>query len=137
MAIRLNLNQFLERHAISAYRVVKETSGKLAANTVYDLARRPAQRIDLQTVGQVVSALGRITGETVTINDLLEITPDEPGDAPETPSPTLRDLATLTANAAKMAKITMRQGKPQGSSKPVTVRGPGASVAEIIREGRR
>jgi hypothetical protein len=137
MTIRLNLNQFLERHAISTYRVVKETSGKLAANTVYDLARRPAQRIDLQTVGQVVTALERITGETVTINDLLEITPDEPGDTLETSSPTLPDLATLTANAVKTAKTTPRKGKPQGSSKPITVRGPGVSVADIIREGRR
>lgn len=150
MTIRLNLNRFLERHSISTYRVVKETSGKLAANTVYDLARRPAQRIDLHTVGQVVTALERITGETVTINDLLEITPDEPGDllarhqhltglgrTLETPSPPMSDLAALTANAVKMAKTTVRNGKPQGSSKPITVRGPGVSVADIIREGRR
>lgn len=137
MTIRLNLNRFLELHAISTYRVVKETSGKLAANTVYDLARRPAQRIDLQTIGQVVTALERITGETVTINDLLEITPDEPGKALETSTFELPDLATLTANAVKMAKTTTRQGKPQGSSKPVTVRGSGPSVADIIREGRR
>jgi hypothetical protein len=137
MTIRLNLNRFLEHHAISAYRVVKETSGKLAANTVYDLARRPAQRIDLQTVGHVVSALERITGETVTINDLLEITPDEPSKTLERSTPATPDLAALTANAVKMAKTTARSGKPQGSSKPVTIRGPGPSVAEIIREGRR
>jgi hypothetical protein len=137
MTIRLNLNQFLERHAISTYRVVKETTGKLSPNTVYDLARRPAQRIDLQTVGQILTVLEGITGETVTINDLLEITPDDPGDALETPLPPLPDLAALTANAVKMAKTTARKGKPQGSSKPVTIRGPGPSVADIIREGRR
>jgi hypothetical protein len=137
MTIRLNLNRFLERHAISTYRVVKETTGKLAPNTVYDLARRPAQRIDLQTVGQVVNALERITGETVTINDLLEITPDEPVETLEISSPDLPDLARLTANAVKMAKITVRSGKPQGSSQPITLHGPGPSVADIIREGRR
>jgi hypothetical protein len=135
MTIRLNLNRFLERHAISTYRVVKETTGKLAPNTVYDLARRPAQRIDLQTVGQVVNALERITGETVTINDLLEITPDEPVETLE--SAALPDLAALTANAVNMAKATVRSGKPQGSSQPITVHGPGPSVADIIREGRR
>jgi hypothetical protein len=132
MTIRLNLNKFLESHAISAYRVVKETTGKLAANTVYDLAKRPAQRIDLETVGQVVTALERITGETVTINDLLEITGVETSKTLETP-----DLAMLVANAAKVAKPAKTIGKPSGSSQPVRIRGVGPSVVEIIREGRR
>jgi hypothetical protein len=133
MTIRLNLNKFLETHAISAYRVVKETTGKLAANTVYDLAKRPAQRIDLETVGQVVTALERITGETITINDLLEIT-----DVVET-SKTLEtpNLAMLVANAVKEAKPAKTSGKPSGSSQPIRIHGVGPSVVEIIRDGRR
>ena len=136
MTIRLNLHRFLERHAISTYRVVKETSGTLAANTVYDLARRPAQRIDLDTVGAVVTALERITGEPVTIQDLLEFN-DESHQVTTSQKTKTPDLATLTAVAVKAAQSTPRRGKPQGSSQPVTVRGPGPSVVEIIREGRR
>ena len=133
--IQLNLSSFLERHAISAYRVVKETSGQLAPNTVYDLARKPARRIDLRTVGEVVNALERITGTPVTINDLLERVPEvEAGEAvPLEPV----DLTDLIAVAVKKVKLFKPQGKPLGSSHPVTVRGPGPTIVELIREGRR
>ncbi len=136
MIYRLNLNKFLEHHAISAYRVVKETTGLLAANTVYDLAKKPAQRIDLQTIGQVLGALERITGETVTINDLLEVSPEKPSktnlESPQTPN-----FAALVANAAKTAKPSKTTGKPKGSSQSVQIRGVGPSLLDIIRDGRR
>ena len=136
MAIRLNLSSFLERHAISAYSVVKETSGQLAPNTVYDLARKPARRIDLRTVGEVVNALERITGSPVTINDLLEhVSEVEP--ANDIAPLESVDLTDLIANAVKTAKLSKPQGKPLGSSRPVTVRGTGPSIVELIREGRR
>jgi hypothetical protein len=136
MIYRLNLNKFLENHAISAYRVVKETTGLLAANTVYDLAKKPAQRIDLQTVGQVLGALERITGKTVTINDLLEISPESPSNSnPASLQPP--NFTALVANAARTAKSSKTTGKPKGSSQPVQIRGVGLSVVEIIREGRR
>ena len=136
MIIQLNLSSFLERHAISAYRVVKETSGQLAPNTVYDLARKPARRIDLRTVGEVVNALERITGSPVTINDLLEhVSEVEPANV-IAPLESV-DLTDLIANAVKTAKLSKPQGKPLGSSRPVTVRGTGPSIVKIIREGRR
>ncbi len=136
MTLRLNLHKFLEAHAISTYRVVKETTGQLAANTVYDLAKRPAQRIDLQTIGQVLTALERITGKTMTINDLLETTSDDL----ETPTEALPNLTSLLAKAAKTAKTTKTtktQGKPIGSNQPTRIRGTGPSIVEIIRDGRR
>jgi hypothetical protein len=137
MIYRLNLNKFLESHAISAYRVVKETTGQLAANTVYDLAKRPAQRIDLQTIGQVLGALERITGETITINDLLEISPENPSVKTNQESLETPNFAALVANAARTAKPTKTTGKPKGSSQPVQIRGIGPSVLDIIRDGRR
>ncbi len=137
MIYRLNLNKFLENHAISAYRVVKETTGLLAANTVYDLAKRPAQRIDLQTIGQVLGALKRITGETVTINDLLEVSPEKPSIKTSFESLQTPNFAALIANALKTAKPTKTTGKPKGSSQPVQIRGVGPSVVDIIRDGRR
>ncbi len=127
--MRLNLNKFLIQHAISPYRVVKETT--LAPNTVYDLARKPAQRIDLATIAQVLVALEKIIGQPVTINDLLETTQ---GSLEKTVEP---DLAVLVKKAAETVKKVGVLGKPIGSSKSVQLRGTGSSIVEIIREGRR
>ena len=137
--MRLNLNRYLERQGVSAYRVVKETTGKLAPNTVYDLARKPAQRIDLQTVGEVMTALERITGEAVTFDDLLELVPTDVvlADEDTGEGPTV-DLAVLLANAAKHAKVRAGNGgKVEGSVIPAKITGKGPSVVEIIRQGRR
>jgi uncharacterized membrane protein len=72
MTLRFNLGKYLERHQISAYRVVQVS--KLAPNTVYTLARQPAQRIDLDTVSAVLAGLETITGQVVPITDLIEET---------------------------------------------------------------
>ena len=72
MSLQMNLGAFLERQHISAYRLVKATEGRLAAATVYGLASRPAQRIDLETVGTVLDALSELTGTIVQMQDVLE-----------------------------------------------------------------
>lgn len=76
MELRLNLGAYLERRQITAYRLAKEARGQVAQNTVYDLARKPARRVDLFTVGRVLTALTRLTGEEVHIGDLLEEVPE-------------------------------------------------------------
>lgn len=68
--LRLNLGGYLKRHGLTPYRLVKESG--LAQATVYNMARTPAQRIDLDTVGTMLDALRRMTGERVTVDDLLE-----------------------------------------------------------------
>ena len=65
MTLKLNLGSYLEQHNITAYRLVKEVEGRVAPNTVYALARRPAQRIDLTTVGVLMKALEQLTGKKV------------------------------------------------------------------------
>ena len=70
MTLRFNLGKYLDRHQISAYRVVQVS--KLSPNTVYSLARQPAQRIDLDTVSAVLAGLETITGQAVPITDLIE-----------------------------------------------------------------
>ncbi len=72
MELRLNLGAYLTRQNITAYRLAQAAKGKVARNTVYDLARRPAQRIDLTTVGRVIKVLESITGEPVRLDDLIE-----------------------------------------------------------------
>jgi hypothetical protein len=70
--LRLHLKPFLERHRISAYQLARATKGKLSESTVYSLSREPQRRVDLNSVGVVIEALGEITGEDVTIQDLIE-----------------------------------------------------------------
>ena len=73
MIVTVKLREYLDTHAISAYRVVQETHGRIAERTVYALARQGAKRVDLQTLGEVIGALRRLTGKPVTPNDLLEV----------------------------------------------------------------
>lgn len=73
--LRLNLGGYLKRRNLTPYRLVKESG--LAQATVYNMARTPAQRVDLDTVGALLTALRRITGENVTMDDLLEETAGE------------------------------------------------------------
>lgn len=77
MTLRLNLGQYLKSHGISAYRLVQEVQGQVAPNTVYSLARKPAQRIDLDTVAKLLQALERVRGQKVGITEMLEDVPLE------------------------------------------------------------
>ncbi|WP_407543725.1 helix-turn-helix transcriptional regulator (plasmid) [Deinococcus radiomollis] len=70
--MRLNLGGYLQRRNLTPYRLVKESG--LAQATVYNMARVPAQRVDLDTVSTLLKALERLTGEQVTMDDLLEET---------------------------------------------------------------
>ncbi len=71
---RLHLKPFLERHHISAYQLVRATRGQLSEATVYGMARKPLQRIDLDSVGAVIDALETLVGEAVSLSDLIERT---------------------------------------------------------------
>lgn len=72
--LRLHLKPFLERHHISAYQLARATRGRLSEATVYGMARKPLQRIDLDSVSTVIHALEALTGEAVSLTDLVERT---------------------------------------------------------------
>jgi hypothetical protein len=77
---RFQLKPFLERHRISAYQLARATTGKLSESTVYTLSRAPQKRIDLDSVRTVVTALQEITGQRVTLEDLItELPENDPG----------------------------------------------------------
>ncbi|UQN09426.1 helix-turn-helix transcriptional regulator [Deinococcus sp. QL22] len=104
MGLQMNLGAYLERRGITAYRLVKATEGRLAAATVYGLAARPAQRIDLATVGTVLEALSELTGSPVQVQDVLE-TLDAEGDQ-------------RREEARRRIAAPRRAGKAQGSAAP-------------------
>jgi hypothetical protein len=77
MNIVVKVKGFLDEHNISAYRLAQETAGQLAPNTVYALARPGVKRVDLATLGDIITALRTLTGKPVDIADLLEYQPPE------------------------------------------------------------
>ena len=108
MTLRFNLGKYLDRHQISAYRVVQVS--KLAPNTVYSLARQPAQRIDLDTVSAVLAGLETITGQAVPITDLIE------------------EMETTRPNSNPKLAALLKTAKP--ALRLETMRGPKLSIKE-------
>ncbi len=127
MTLRLNLGRYLKDHDITAYRLVQEVQGKVAPNTVYSLARKPAQRIDLDTVAKILQALGRVKGQKVEITEMLE---DVQETAPA--SPTLENLLTRIP-AVDPATLPVFKHDPKRRPIPL---GSGPSITELISEGR-
>ena len=74
---RLNLGKYLSAHDITPYRLVKASG--LASNTVYALARQPAQRIDLETVSTILATLEQLTGQSISLTEVFEVTPTSAG----------------------------------------------------------
>lgn len=123
MTLRLNLGQYLKDHGISAYRLVQEVDGIVAPNTVYGLARKPAQRVDLGTVGKILQALGQVRGRAVDINEVLEdVPPTEP--------------ITLTAELEPPAYDPSKAKRFRPSGKVFNVKPGGPSIEQMIAEDR-
>lgn len=71
-AVEFTLKSFLEAHGLSVYRLAEAASGRVSRGTVYSLARGLATRVDLGTLGAVITTLEELTGEVVTPADLLQ-----------------------------------------------------------------
>lgn len=70
--LRFSLDHYLRDHGLTAYRLVKETEGKVARGSIFAMARGDSvKRIDLENLNHVVSALSALTGEQVTVADLF------------------------------------------------------------------
>lgn len=113
-----NLGKYLQEHGLSAYALVKEVEGKVPASTVYGLARKPAQRIDLPTVYALLDALEKLRGETVEFTAMIERT-EKPKES----------YATVT-----VLPSTEKTFRYSGSGKRLKL--PAGTVARLISEGR-
>ncbi|WP_425145626.1 hypothetical protein [Deinococcus sp.] len=127
MTLRLNLGGYLQRHNITAYRLVNEVQGRVAPNTVYAMARRPAQRIDLSTVDELLHALERLTGEKVGLMDVVEQSQEV-----NLVSPTLEALLAQLPLIDTQA-LPIFKHDPQRPPLPL---GEGPTIAQMISEGR-
>ena len=70
-ASRLTVREFLKSRGVTAYQVAAHTKGHLSRNAVYALARNQADRLDLRTLEKFALALEQLTGQPVTLDDLL------------------------------------------------------------------
>jgi hypothetical protein len=144
MKIEWNLRDVLEKRGVTVFSLARAMGSQSHAVKLYRIAspdpdKRP-RRVDFETLEQLIPAIYELTGETVTPNDLLEITdPDIANHAPEeTRDLDKKALNALFSTAAKKLKARPAEtGTPEGSSNPAKVRGTGPSLIEIMREGRR
>ena len=72
MGSYLTLNEYLEAHGLTAYKLAQKTEGQVARGSIYALARGDVKRLDLGTLSTIMDALEALTGESVTFDDLLE-----------------------------------------------------------------
>jgi DNA-binding Xre family transcriptional regulator len=67
--VHWTVRPLLERHGISAYRLMKESG--LAQGTVYRLVRGDTRSLNADTLDRVMTALRNLTKEKVEVGDLL------------------------------------------------------------------
>ena len=72
--LRWKLREFLEDHGITGYRLIQEAD--VSHNTIYKLMNNQTDGVQGRVLNEILNTLHRLTGETVTPNDLLDFTPD-------------------------------------------------------------
>lgn len=125
-----NLGKYLREHGLTAYALVKEVEGQVPASTVYGLARKPVQRIDLPTVYTLLDALGRLRGEKVSVIEVIDETEQKPAPA------ALPTLEQLLAQVPKRDPNTFKKFSYDRTRQPISIGGDGPSISELISEGR-
>lgn len=72
--VRWKLREYLEIHGITAYQLGKEMGGQTRMPNLYRVmsAAEGPSRVDLDTLGEIIEVLRRLTGKKVSVCDLLE-----------------------------------------------------------------
>lgn len=74
--VHWTIRPLLERHGITAYRLMKESG--LAQGTVYRLVRGDTRSLNADTLDRVMTALRKLTNESIEVGDLLRYEEPEP-----------------------------------------------------------
>ena len=69
--MKWKVRAFLDANNITPYRLWKDSG--LARQTVYTLAHDKGDRVDLGTLGAVLSTLGKLVNRPVELSDVLEV----------------------------------------------------------------
>ncbi|WP_119673963.1 helix-turn-helix domain-containing protein [Deinococcus sp. RM] len=70
--VKWRVKELLDAHSLTAYKLAQELNGTVSRNSVYALAAGTPKRADLDTIGAMLGALRRMTGnDALTVADLL------------------------------------------------------------------
>ena len=72
--VKWKIREYLEKHGKSPYALWKASG--LSRTAVYDICNDKQEGLRFEAMGRIVEALEKLTGETVTPNDLLEVVRD-------------------------------------------------------------
>lgn len=117
LSLRLTVREFLSAHGVTAYQLAAHTQGHISRNTVYRLARNQADRIDLHTLEKLALALEQLTGQHITLSDLMVIDRDA-------------TVAVRPQPVARKAPNDQSFFTLQGAARMV---GDGATTAELLQ----
>jgi DNA-binding Xre family transcriptional regulator len=75
MIVEWNIKQLLEKHGKTPYALMKETG--LSRQTIYSIANNQTSGLDFRTMAKIVEGLAKLTGQSITPNDVLKFAPAE------------------------------------------------------------
>lgn len=75
MPLRWKLRELLDKHAITPYRLTKESG--LAFSTVYRITSGNTDALHGKTADAILTALHRLTGQQFELSDIVEWLPEE------------------------------------------------------------
>jgi hypothetical protein len=118
-SIRWKLPDYLKQRGISVYALQKETAQDVARNTIYRWGREGEvpKYIDLDVLVSVIRGLERLTGQSVSISDLLEVEHDALNAAQELSGealgrkPSWRDLIGLLGDTGGPTDMSINHDK--------------------------
>ncbi len=130
----MRLGKYLQAHNLTAYKLEKAVTGVVSRNTVYKWARETKAPDHIHTAQfiAVMQALSRLTGQTVTPNDLLEVVEEPMIDLSQMPPPQSLKPGQVSDN---QLKITLARGKFAPKFPSIKTR-DGSSVADDIAKQR-
>lgn len=77
MPLQWKLEQLLQAHDLSAYRVAKEAD--VSMTTIYSIKNNKTNTVQGQVLESILQALYDLTGKQFSVSDLLEWTPEGQG----------------------------------------------------------
>ncbi len=69
-SVKWKLKEYLDSHKLTAYALTK--SADLSPNTIYTIARGDTNQVRLETLASLLSGLRKLTGQEVSLGDVLE-----------------------------------------------------------------